>query len=183
MPIGKSKRFDVFTRDQFTCQYCGQQPPSVVLEVDHIHPQSKGGSDDDMNLITACASCNRGKSAKVLSQLAPKPDANLEMLRVNQETGEANLYLKAKKRRDAALNQVCDALRETWASVLTKCVPHDRVLLPWIKRYGANEVEYAIKVSAAFYMQKRWWDDEKIFNALLPYIGAVLRNRSDEEKA
>lgn len=57
-------RFLILRRDGFTCQYCGKKPPEVSLEVDHIVPRSKGGSDDDGNLITACFDCNRGKLAK-----------------------------------------------------------------------------------------------------------------------
>lgn len=55
-------RFEIFKRDQFTCQYCGSTPPAVVLHVDHIHPVSKGGKNDKSNLVTSCSSCNLGKS-------------------------------------------------------------------------------------------------------------------------
>lgn len=54
-------------RDKFTCQYCGSKAPDAVLEIDHIEPVSKGGSDDLMNLITSCHDCNSGKSARLLS--------------------------------------------------------------------------------------------------------------------
>lgn len=67
--IGNSTRFKVFNRDSFTCQYCGATPPSVVLEIDHIHPVSKGGKNHMDNLITACFSCNRGKAAGLLSDI------------------------------------------------------------------------------------------------------------------
>ena len=52
MSVSKSVRFEIFARDAFTCQYCGRRPPEVVLELDHIHPRAKGGSDDLTNLIT-----------------------------------------------------------------------------------------------------------------------------------
>ncbi len=42
--------------------------PEVVLEVDHIVPVAGGGSDDTINLVTACWECNRGKSNKPLSE-------------------------------------------------------------------------------------------------------------------
>jgi len=53
MAISKKDRFEIFKRDGFKCGYCGQTPPDVVLEIDHIEPVSKGGSDDIWNLITA----------------------------------------------------------------------------------------------------------------------------------
>ena len=67
--LSKKKRFDVFKRDQFQCQYCGNTPPSVVLEVDHINPVSKGGDNSIDNLITSCFDCNRGKSADTLDKI------------------------------------------------------------------------------------------------------------------
>ena len=39
-------RFEVFKRDNFTCQYCGRKAPEIVLNVDHIEPVSKGGTND-----------------------------------------------------------------------------------------------------------------------------------------
>lgn len=55
-------RFKILSRDKFTCQYCGSSAPEVVLEVDHIIPKSKGGGNEETNLVTACKKCNLGKS-------------------------------------------------------------------------------------------------------------------------
>ncbi|MFU3348324.1 HNH endonuclease [Pseudomonas aeruginosa] len=65
--IRKSVRFEVFKRDNFTCQYCGAKAPDVVLHVDHINPVSKGGDNEIINLVTACLPCNLGKSDRLLS--------------------------------------------------------------------------------------------------------------------
>ena len=64
--IPKSVRFEVFKRDKFTCQYCGESAPNVILEIDHITPVAKGGNNEIMNLITSCRDCNRGKTDKKL---------------------------------------------------------------------------------------------------------------------
>ena len=42
------------------CAYCDAE--NVPLEIDHIHPRSKGGSDQVSNLTLACHSCNQRKS-------------------------------------------------------------------------------------------------------------------------
>lgn len=70
--LSKRTRFEVFKRDSFICQYCGNHPPSTVLEVDHINPVANGGDNSIQNLITSCFDCNRGKSDKLLSSV-PKP--------------------------------------------------------------------------------------------------------------
>lgn len=69
--VSKRVRFDVFKRDRFTCQYCGAHPPAATLHVDHIHPVSEGGTNEEGNLVTSCDACNLGKGAALLSDAPP----------------------------------------------------------------------------------------------------------------
>lgn len=66
MTIPLSLRFDILARDGQRCRYCGRVAPETELEVDHIRPRSKGGSDDPENLVTTCRDCNRGKGDKIV---------------------------------------------------------------------------------------------------------------------
>ena len=61
--LSKRQRFEVFKRDNFTCQYCGRKPPDVILEVDHVCAVVSGGTNEDYNLLTSCFDCNRGKGS------------------------------------------------------------------------------------------------------------------------
>lgn len=61
-PINLRRRFEVFRRDDFRCQYCGRRAPEVAIEVEHMRPISLGGTDDMWNLASACQQCNAGKS-------------------------------------------------------------------------------------------------------------------------
>lgn len=63
MAVSKRLRFEVFTRDDHTCRYCGADAVSAVLTIDHVQPVALGGSDVPSNLVTACADCNAGKSS------------------------------------------------------------------------------------------------------------------------
>ncbi|MDE2462042.1 MAG: HNH endonuclease [Gammaproteobacteria bacterium] len=56
-----TRRFFVMKRDSFTCRKCGAHGYGVRLEVDHIVPVAKGGSNALDNLQTLCFDCNRGK--------------------------------------------------------------------------------------------------------------------------
>ena len=69
MSISKRIRFEIFKRDEFTCQYCGAVPPKTILHVDHINPVFAGGTNDIDNLITACIDCNLGKGARNLKTI------------------------------------------------------------------------------------------------------------------
>ena len=64
--ISKKLRFEIFKRDNFTCQYCGSKSPDVVLQVDHINPVHNGGENDILNLVTSCFDCNIGKKHRLL---------------------------------------------------------------------------------------------------------------------
>lgn len=55
-------RFQVLTRDGYTCRYCGAFAPVARLVLDHVVPRSQGGADTLHNLVTACEDCNAGKS-------------------------------------------------------------------------------------------------------------------------
>lgn len=63
--ISTSIRVDVFKRDNFRCVFCGATSKQTQLQVDHIIPVSKGGSNDLNNLQTLCWECNRGKSDRI----------------------------------------------------------------------------------------------------------------------
>lgn len=180
MAISKGKRFEIFKRDGFTCQYCGRRPPDVVLEVDHIHPQSKGGTDDDLNLITSCFDCNNGKRTKLLSDRSPKPDADLEYLAIQQEVTELKRYLGAKEERDEAVGLVVDALRSTWASTFDiDFAPTPNTFRLWLNRYSPDEIEEAILLSSRKFggANPGWFKYNTL--SVVKYIGGILRNRSE----
>ena len=58
-------RFNVFLRDRFTCQYCGDHHD---LTFDHVIPRSKGGQTTWENVVAACSPCNLRKGNKTLRQ-------------------------------------------------------------------------------------------------------------------
>lgn len=57
----KFSKFSVFCRDNFQCQYCGIQPGSMKLTMDHVLPKSRGGRTSWENIATACQPCNGRK--------------------------------------------------------------------------------------------------------------------------
>jgi 5-methylcytosine-specific restriction endonuclease McrA len=55
------------------CVYCGVK--DTPLEIEHVHPRSKGGSDKVSNLTLACHSCNQAKGNRdVKDFLSGKPE-------------------------------------------------------------------------------------------------------------
>ena len=61
--VSESVRYEVLRRDRGHCVLCGASGrDGVRLEVDHIVPRSRGGSNQLENLQSLCGPCNRGKS-------------------------------------------------------------------------------------------------------------------------
>lgn len=52
----------LFARDRWVCAYCGNVFPDHLLSREHIHPQSRDGADEWMNVVTACIPCNGRKA-------------------------------------------------------------------------------------------------------------------------
>lgn len=127
-----SIRFEVFKRDGFVCQYCGQRPPDVILEVDHITAVADGGTDDLINLLTACWECNRGKGRRALDSVAPSTEDRLSNAReAAEQLREYNAFLEAERARE---DDVIADLGRQWHNAFYP--PEDRNR--WL--FGSNRV-------------------------------------------
>ncbi len=97
----KLSKENIFSRDKFTCQYCGAI--NRPLTIDHIIPRVKGGSDSWTNLVTACQICNNNKGHRDLKEtnlnlrIKPKKPHRLHSLhsrmKNNREEWKIYLYL------------------------------------------------------------------------------------------
>lgn len=76
---GSFSRKIVFSRDNWTCQFCNVKLGQHDVTIDHIVPKSKGGATNWTNCVTACKNCNRKKGDKPLEKCGlrlltqPKP--------------------------------------------------------------------------------------------------------------
>lgn len=58
------RRNEIYERDKWHCGYCGDAVTRENATLDHILPQSQGGTHAKDNLRTACLMCNSIKSGK-----------------------------------------------------------------------------------------------------------------------
>jgi len=63
-PVPDSLRFQVLKESGGRCALCGITKNDSPLDVDHIIPRSRGGSNAITNLQVLCAKCNRTKRDK-----------------------------------------------------------------------------------------------------------------------
>jgi len=64
-------RKEIFERDQWICQYCGDPLRPDTATLDHFVPQCKDGESTKENLRACCLICNSIKSGKTYEEAAP----------------------------------------------------------------------------------------------------------------
>ena len=57
-------RFNIYARDDNTCQYCGHRHARADLNLDHVIPRSRGGSTTWENVVCSCVACNLRKGGR-----------------------------------------------------------------------------------------------------------------------
>jgi 5-methylcytosine-specific restriction endonuclease McrA len=65
-------RHNIFKRDHWTCQYCGNQPGGEELTIDHVLPRSQSGASTWENCVLACVDCNKRKADRTPQQAGMK---------------------------------------------------------------------------------------------------------------
>lgn len=173
--IPKSIRFEVFKRDKFTCQYCGLSAPDVILEIDHIRPVSKGGTNDILNLVTACRDCNRGKTNKELSDKTAVKVQKQQLDDMQERREQLEMMLKWREMLDDELSIESEAIscllgNETKWHLSENGLKTARKL---IRRFGFSEVYTATQIAIDRYYN----GSEDSWNQAWNKVGGICYNR------
>ncbi len=154
--ISKTLRFEVFKRDSFTCQYCGRKAPDVLLEIDHIEPISKGGSNDILNLITSCKDCNSGKSDRQLADttVINKRRQKLEELQERKE--QIEMMFQWQKGLLELDDEIIKQISDFWSEQVPGYYLNEngiKGLKKLKRRFEIDEIMAAIKIAAEQYLK------------------------------
>ena len=165
---GKAQRFRIFSRDGFTCRYCGRRSDVIPLHLDHLIPVSRGGTNDDDNLITSCRDCNLGKGSRRIEESELPESGRLALAQErNEQMVNAEAAQKASRARSelrsVLVDYFCDARGQTSCDSSTVSV-----LFAYVNEHGADQVFQWID-SAASKMQGR--SDKDVGN----YISGIRR--------
>jgi hypothetical protein len=173
--LTKKIRFEVFKRDSFSCQYCGSKAPDVILEVDHMKPVSKGGTNDIMNLVTSCFECNRGKSDRQISDnsVVEKQRKQIEELNIRRQQLEMMLEWRdgEVKLKAEEANKAIEYLNGYFKN-LTLNKQGEGKVIELVKKFGVINVLNAIDTSYRKYYLD-WKDEGENFEAVLSKIGGI----------
>jgi len=73
-PVPDSLRYQVLSESGQRCALCGIKASERPLDVDHIIPRSRGGTNKKSNLQSLCTKCNRSKGNKDDKDFRIQPD-------------------------------------------------------------------------------------------------------------
>jgi ATP adenylyltransferase len=100
-------RYQVLKRAKFRCELCGISAEHRALEIDHIIPRNKQGSDEESNLQALCYSCNSTKR--------DQDDADLRGIRDSYyHRVEACLFCAIPSHRVIAENELAYAIEDAY---------------------------------------------------------------------
>ena len=118
------------------CLYCGATPKESRLEVDHVIPVARGGTNDIGNLVVACRECNIGKGKRMLLDVT---------------SADAGAYVAAVKPTEAPTatdgvpeaawkaSRQCENLVAAWLSQFSRWWPDIDILPQCIEVESAGE--------------------------------------------
>lgn len=172
-PLSNKLRFEVFKRDCFTCQYCGRKAPDVVLNVDHITPVSKGGTNDIFNLITSCFECNNGKRDVPLNKKAELDKQREEIEILHERKNQIDMMMRWKKEvadmKGYEVSKIMDYVEEEFGISINE---NGKVSLQkYIKKFGFSEVLESANIAFSQYS-----DAETAFS----YIPRICATRKEQ---
>ena len=103
--ISGTVRYEVLKRAKYRCELCGISANIKALEVDHIMPRSRGGSDDISNFQALCYSCNAMKR--------DRDDTDFRGVNESYDHREADCFFcEAEQERIIAENELSYAIRD-----------------------------------------------------------------------
>ncbi|MDX9715516.1 MAG: HNH endonuclease [Dissulfurispiraceae bacterium] len=184
--IPKRVRFEVFKRDSFKCQYCGATGPNVLLQIDHIKAVAKGGTNDIMNLVTSCESCNSGKSDKLLSDDAAINRSRTQLEELQERREQLEMMMKwqegLKDLKESAIEKLC----EHWHEVAPGFSINDngkKKLNKLLREYPINEILEAMDIASEQYLQfdKKGNATDESWDLAYGKVGGICRIRKAKE--
>lgn len=179
--MSKKVRFEVFKRDSFICQYCGQSAPDVILHVDHIQPVSKGGDNDIMNLVTSCQACNSGKSDRLLTDTTVIDKQKAQLDELNEKRQQLEMMIEWRETLKGFDNGAAQKIA-TYFEDQTNFEVNDngiKNIIKWMKKFSYLEILEAIDASVSQYVKNDTHEEVAHSFKMVPRICAVKKRQSE----
>jgi diadenosine tetraphosphate (Ap4A) HIT family hydrolase len=105
--VSGTLRYEILKRARYRCELCGVSAEHKALEVDHIVPRNRGGSDELHNLQALCYSCNAMKQDRDATDFRG-------MAGIYEEKQNGCVFCDIPEQRIIAGNELCIAFRDLY---------------------------------------------------------------------
>jgi len=182
--ISKKVRFEVFKRDKFTCQYCGNKAPDYVLELDHIKAVANGGSNNIINLITSCFDCNRGKSKNALDDNSEIQKQQNQLELIQERRNQLKMIQKWHESLSDIKSIESNIVLESLQKINQIGIPMDKVFQKKIRttidKYGIEKVLSAISNQPYKFSNVDFSDSSKSLESIVYWS---IQNKENPQKS
>lgn len=180
-PISKKLRFEIFKRDNFTCQYCGRTAPDVILEVDHIKSVKNKGTNDILNLTTSCLACNRGKGAKFLNENSTLKIQQEQLKELNERKEQLELMIQWREELSNIMEFQIDLVQKEITKYYNCGLANSarQNIKNLINKFGITEVLESVNISFNKYFNE---EDPDSFDFTCNKIGGICFNRKTQKE-
>ena len=185
LAIAKSIRFEVFKRDKFACQYCGEKAPNIILHIDHITPVSKGGTNDLLNLITSCAGCNLGKSDRTLADTTIIARKRAQMEELQERREQIEMMMEWQRGLVELDKYLVEQVAEFWTELVEPYRLTEqglKSLKKLLRQNNPNEVMEAMRIATKQYLQ---YEDDRPTQESISHawskIGGICKTKKIEK--
>lgn len=158
--IPRKLRHEVFKRDGYRCRECGASKDETSLEIDHIVPVARGGTNDIDNLQTLCRECNRMKLTDTwVGGSTDLKAAQNELRNLEKQLQDAEVGLENAVSEDDEINYQFKILRSKENIEIVKNK------IEMLKQKEASEIAYQNEIKKQQQLFKRLYvklDDDSI---------------------
>lgn len=145
----------ILSKTKNRCAHCGKDITVDTMTVEHAVPISRGGTNDDVNLVPLCLDCNSSKGFKVL-----KPDDYYKYIRKKDMSGLVEYF-----------SRYCDSVDWFYNQNIFQ---YDRITLD-IPKLVMGLKRKPIRSTVKVTVERAWYSDlDEIYYFLLNYAREYL---------
>ncbi|MCK4274692.1 MAG: HNH endonuclease [Dehalococcoidales bacterium] len=159
----------------------------MILELEHIIPLSKGGTDELDNLTTSCFECNRGKGVSLLDTILKDRDIHDETILLAEREFQLAEYNYVKKNIRDRENKEIEELRNYFADQFRDYERNyaiaefpDTIVRQCLKIMSYVDIFELVDVAVDITSRDTKGDYHTV--AAAKYLTAILRNKLREKK-
>lgn len=159
----------------------------MLLVVDHVHPVAEGGTNDILNLITACQPCNAGKGKRKLNDQAVLEKQLDQLSELNERREQLEMMIKWKAGLSDIKDIAVDRIAEHWSKLVQGFHLNERgiqTLKKLTTQFEVDEIMDAIRTATDQYLQvvDGKFTQESVEEAWTKVAGICRIRRTEKDK-